>query len=177
MYAADIAAGRSQIFLVRRIEQGCILVQNIDVLLLKHLAILAQNLIAVSVILAILGDLVNKEQGQALDAHVVQLFFFFKMRQNRFTNLNAAHILFGNIAHHIAGLDNLTVGKGHSAAQRVNFGNGIALVLLHFLRNIVEIIADAKNTGFTVDGLVVGNFQLDFCHRRLFAGKYDLLQI
>ena len=133
MHTADIAAGRLQILLVRRIEQGCILVQNIDVLLLKHLAILAQNLIAVSVILAILGDLVNKEQGQALDAHVVQLFFFFKMRQNRFTNLNAAHILFGNIAHHIAGLDNLTVGKGHGAAQRVNFGNRIALVLLHFL--------------------------------------------
>ena len=177
MYTADIAAGRLQILLVRRIEQGCILVQNIDVLLLKHLAILAQNLIAVSVILAILGDLVNKEQGQALDAHVVQLFFFFKMRQNRFTNLNAAHILFGNIAHHIAGLDNLTVGKGHGAAQRVNFRNRIALVLLHFLRNIVEIIADTKNTGFTIDGFVVGNFQFNFSHRRLFAGKYDLLQI
>ena len=99
------------------------------------------------------------------------------MRQNRFTNLNAAHILFGNIAHHIAGLDNLTVGKGHGAAQRVNFRNRIALVLLHFLRNIVEIIADTKNTGFTVDGLVVGNFQFNFSHRRFFAGKYDLLQI
>ena len=99
------------------------------------------------------------------------------MRQNRFTNLNAAHILFGNIAHHIAGLDNLTVGKGYGAAQRVNFGNGIALVLLHFLRNVVEVIANAKDTVFTVDGLVVGNFQLNFCHRRFFAGKYDLLQI
>ena len=131
MYAADIAAGRSQIFLIRRIEQGCILVQNADVLLLKHLT--AQDLVAVSVILAILGDLVNKEQGQALDALIKEPFLFFKMRQNRFANLNAAHILFGNIADHITGLDNLTVGKGHGAAQRVNFGNRIAFVLLHFL--------------------------------------------
>ena len=133
MYAADIAAGRSQIFLIRRIEQGCILVQNADVLLLKHLTVLAQDLVAVSVILAILSDLVNKEQRQALDALIKELFLFFKMRQNRFANLNAAHILFGNIAHHIAGLDNLTVGKGYGAAQRVNFGNRIAFVLLHFL--------------------------------------------
>ena len=80
VYAADIAAGRLQILLVRRIEQGCILVQNADVLLLKHLAVLAQNLVAVSVILSIFGDLINKEQGQALDALIKELFLFFKVR-------------------------------------------------------------------------------------------------
>ena len=99
------------------------------------------------------------------------------MGEDCFPNLNAAHILFGHIAHHITGFDDFAVGKGHGATQRVNFGDGVSLVLLHFLRNKVEVITNAENTGFTVDGFVIANLQLDFCHRRLLAGKNDLFKV
>ena len=89
------------------------------------------------------------------------------MRKDSLPNLNTTHILFGNIAHNIAGFDYLTVCKGYCSTKRVNLGYGVALILLHFLRNIVQVIAHAENTGFSVNRFVVSDFKLDFCHRRL----------
>ena len=177
MYPAHIAASGFEIFLIRRVKHRNVLVQNGKIFLLKHHAVFAKHLVAVFIVLAVLCHFVDEEQGQALDAHIKELFLLFKVGEDGFTNLNAAHILFGHIAHHITGFDDLAVGEGHGAAQRVNFGDGVALVLLHFLRNKVEIVPNAENTGFTVDGLVIANLQLDFCHRRLLAGKNDLFKV
>ena len=177
MYPAHIAASGFEIFLIRRVKHRNVLVQNGKILLLKHHAIFAKHLVAVFVVLAVLCHFVDEEQGQALDAHIKELFLFLKVGEDGFSDLNAAHILFGHIAHHITGFDDFAVGKGHGATQRVNFRDGIPLVLLHFLRNKVEIITDAENTGFPVDGLVIANLQLDFRHRRLLAGKNDLFKV
>ena len=133
MYPAYIAAGGFEIFLIRRVKHRNVLVQNSKILLLKHHAVFAEHLVAVFVVLAVLCHLVDEEQGQALDAHIEELFLFFKVGEDGFSDLNAAHILFGHIAHHITGFDDFAIGKGHGATQRVNFGDGVALVLLHFL--------------------------------------------
>ena len=45
------------------------------------------------------------------------------------------------------------------------------------MRNVEEIIANAEDTSFTVDGFIVANFKLDTSHRRLFLGKDDALKI
>ena len=177
MHPAYIAASGFEILLIRRVKHRNVLVQNGKILLLKHHAIFAKHLVAVFIILAVLCHFVDEEQGQALDAHVKELFLFLKVGEDSFPNLNAAHILFGHIANHIAGFDDFAVGKGHSATQRVNFRDGIPLVLLHFLRNKVEVVPNAENTGFPVDGFVVADLQLDFRHRRLLAGKNDLLKV
>ena len=177
MYPAHIAASGFEIFLIRRVKHRNVLVQNSKILLLKHHAIFAKHLVAVFVVLAVLCHFVDEEQGQTLDAHIEELFLFFKVGEDGFSDLNAAHILFGHIAHHITGFDDFAVGKGHGATQRVNFGDGIPLVLLHFLRNEVKIVPNTENTGFPVDGFVIANLQLDFCHRRLLAGKNDLLKV
>ena len=177
MYPAYIAASGFEILLIRRVKHRNVLVQNGKILLLKHHAIFAKHLVAVFIILAVLCHFVDEEQGQALDAHIKELFLFLKVGEDCFPNLNAAHILFGHIAHHITGFDDFAVGKGHGATQRVNFGDGVALVLLHFLRNEVKVITNAENTGFPVDGLIIANLQLDFRHRRLLAGKNDLLKV
>ena len=177
MYPAHIAASGFEVFLIRRVKHRNVLVQNGKILLLKHHAVFAKHLVAVFIVLAVLCHFVNKEQGQALDAHIKELFLLFKVGEDGFTNLNAAHILFGHIAHHITGFDDLAVGKGHGAAQRVNFGDGVALVLLHFLRNKVEVVPNAKSMGFPFRSGTSHNFILDFCHRRLFAGKNDLFKV
>ena len=148
MYPAYIAASGFEILLIRRVKHRNVLVQNGKILLLKHHAIFAKHLVAVFIILAVLCHFVDEEQGQALDAHIKELFFFLKVGEDGFPNLNAAHILFGHIAHHITGFDDFTVGKGHGATQRVNFRDGIPLVLLHFLRNKVEVVTYTESTDF-----------------------------
>ena len=99
------------------------------------------------------------------------------MGQNRFPDLDAAHILFRNISHHIAGPNGFPIGKGHLSTEWVNLRNCIALILLHLLRNIVEIVPHTQQPGFTIDGLVIANFHLYTGHRRLLGRKDNLLQI
>ena len=68
----------------------------------------------------------------------------------------------------LTGFDYFTVGKGHRTTERINIRDHISLVLFHFLRYIIEVIAYSQNTGFTVDGLSVSDFQFDSSHRWLF---------
>ena len=98
------------------------------------------------------------------------------MGLNGFPNLNPTHIGFGHIAHHIAGPDGDAIGKSHGTAQRVDLRNGVALVLLHILRNEIQVIIHPEDAGFTVDGLIITDLHLDPGHRRLLGRKHDLLQ-
>ena len=59
--AANFVCSRTQILLIFRVKHSQILIQNIQIFLFKHLAIFAQDFIAVFVILTIFGNLVNKE--------------------------------------------------------------------------------------------------------------------
>ena len=53
MYGGYIGANRFQIPLIRRIEQGYIVVEDADILLLEHLSVLAEFLVSVFIVLAI----------------------------------------------------------------------------------------------------------------------------
>lgn len=176
MNPADIIGGGAQIPLIGRIEHGQILIENRQIFFFKHPAILAKNLVAVLIILTILGNFVDEEQGQSLDTLIVELFLLFKVGKNCLSNLNAAHILFGNIADYITGMDHFAVGKGHGATDGINFRNDVTLVLLHLLGNIEQVITNAQNTGFPVDALIVADFQFNPGHGRLLGGKNNLLQ-
>ena len=57
--------------LVRRVFQRKILVEDVKVLFLEHLAVFTQLLVAIFIILAVFCDLVDKEQGERFDAHTV----------------------------------------------------------------------------------------------------------
>ena len=151
MYPMNIAAGGLQILLIRRIKQCNVLIQNGNILLFKHHAVFAKYLVAIFIVLAIFCHLVNEEQGQALDAHVKELLLFLEVGKDGLANLNAANILFGHIAYYVTGFDDYAVGKSHSATQRIDFGNGIAFVLPHFLRNEVKVVADTHSTKLTVN--------------------------
>ena len=98
------------------------------------------------------------------------------MGQNGFPDLDAAHISFRNISHHIAGPNGFPIGKGHLSPEWVNLRNCIALVLLHLLGNIVEIILHTQQTGLTFS-VTMADFHLHTSHRRLLGRKDNLLQI
>ena len=174
--AADVVSGRAQIVLVFAAVHGQILVENGQILLLEHPAVFAQHLVAVFIVLAVFADHVDKEQGQGLDALLKEGLFLFKVGEDGLTDLDAAHIGFGNIADYHAGADGFAVGEGDGVACGIDFGDGVALVLLHLLGNIVEVIADTQDTGFPVDALAVTDLQLHAGHRGLLGGEDDLLQ-
>ena len=145
-----IIPGGFQVSLVGRVEQLNVVVGNINVLLLKHFAVFAQDFIAVLVILAIFGDFINEEQREGLDASGKQLFFLLKVGNDGLTNLDTAHILLRHITHHIPFEDGYAIGKGHSGPQRVNFGDNIALILFHLLGGGIQAVPDTQDTGLTV---------------------------
>ena len=145
-----IIPGGFQVSLVGRVEQLDVVVGNINILLLKHLAVFTQDFIAVLVILAVLGDFINEEQGEGLDASGKQLFFLLKVGNDGLTNLDTAHILLRHITHHIPFEDGYAIGKGHSGPQGVNLGDNIALVLFHLLGGGIQAVTNTQDTGLTV---------------------------
>ena len=165
-----VGAGGFQIALIGRVLNGKIIIQHAEVFFLENNAVFAQHFLAVFVIAAVLCHLVNEEQRQRFYAHVEQLFFLFKVGKDSFAYLNSAHILFGNVACDLVCADNLAVGESHRAAHGVDILHGVALVLLHFLRDEIEIVVYADKPCFAVDRLIVAYLKLNARHRRLFRG-------
>ena len=89
------------------------------------------------------------------------------MRDNGFTDLNATHILLGYVAHYVVYVDGFAVGKGYTLVQRIDLGYRVALILLHFLRYVEKVIANAKNTCLAVNALVISDFELNSGSRRM----------
>ena len=141
VYSTYITASGFQVFLIRCIENSNVLIQHIQIFLFKHLTIFTKNFIPVCIILTILGNFVDKEQREGFDTHVKQFFFFLKVGKNRLSNLNPTHIRFRHITRNLTGFDNFAIDKGHGATERVNIRDCVSLVLFHFLRDIVEVIA------------------------------------
>ena len=92
-------------------------------------------------------------------------------------NLYPAHIVFGNVAGNIAFADGVSVRKGHNARDRVDFRHHEALVLLHFPGFIIEIIAHIQHMELSLRTVLVADFQLHFCPRRILRGDDDAFQI
>ena len=99
------------------------------------------------------------------------------MRKDGLSDLDAAHVSFGNVANDLSGFHYFTVSKGYGVTDRINLGDCISAVLFHLLRDIEQIVTYAENTSFAVDGLVVTDLKLNTSHRRLFLGKNNALKI
>ena len=167
-----VKAHVGKISLIRCIQESAIFLQNGKILLFENLTVLAKNLVAVFIVLTVLCNLVDEEQRKRLDTLIKELFFFFKVRDNGFADLNTTHILLGYVAHYVVYVDGFAVGKGYTLVQRIDLGYRVALILLHFLRYVEKVIANAKNTRLTVNTLVVSDFKLNSCSRRMFR-RYD----
>ena len=168
----------AEIFLIRRIEQSQILVQNVVVFFFKDTPVLTEQLVSVLIILAVLCNLVNEKQGKHFDSHIKELFFFLKMRLNRFSDLDSPHILLYHITDNLALANNCAVRESYRAVKRLNVGNGIAVfILLHFAGLVVEVIADGKLKHFPLMTALLCHFDFKLCHRRLVRRKHNVFEI
>lgn len=92
-------------------------------------------------------------------------------------DLYPAHIVFGNVAGNITFADGVSVRKGHNTRDRVDFRHYEALVLLHFLGDVIKIIAHIQRMELSLRTVLVADFQLHFCPRRIFRGDDNTFQI
>ena len=80
-------------------------VENVVVLFLEHIGVDAVERMPNLIILLVLRNLVDKEQGQDFDALMEKLPFPLQVRKNRLTDLNAAKLVFTDLADHVTGKD------------------------------------------------------------------------
>ena len=166
----------AKILLIRCVEHSQIFIQNICIFLLEDIAVLRVDFVAIFIVFTVLCDLINKEQGQGLNTLRIQFLFLLKVRTNGFTNLYATKIRFRNITDDFASVDDFSVGKSNSATNRINLTDTIAAILLHVFGEGEQVIIHTENSGLTVDGFVVSNFEFNACHRSLLWAYDDVFQ-
>ena len=99
------------------------------------------------------------------------------MRENRFSDLNTAHIVFGHIADNLTCEYLLAVGKQYASSERVDIVDNISSILFHFLGLVIKTIIPIQYTGFAVDRFAVIDFKFDLGAWRFVGRQHDLFQI
>ena len=135
-----------------RIERGVeallsatVLVNGASVLLLKDSAVLAQALLSVVIVDAVLGDLIDKEERQALDAAREQHLLLLQMAFDGLTDLHAAHIASGGVAVNVAtaeldAVEELDIAQ-LGVAVRNDLGHGEPVtVRLELARRRIDVV-------------------------------------
>ena len=79
--------------------------ENVVVLFLEHIRIDAVERMPNLIILLVLRNFVDEEQGQDFDALMEKLTLPLQVRKNRFADLNAAKLVFTDLADHVTGKD------------------------------------------------------------------------
>ena len=104
-----------------------------------------------------MSNFVNKEQRQALDTHIKEFFFFFKVGKDSFSDLDTAHITLGYIATNFSNGKDLTVKERNCVINGIYlFDNKAVSILLqrgHVAagRHLVKVIVYLNNSCFSVD--------------------------
>ena len=95
------------------------------------------------IILLVLCNLVNEEQGQYFDTLMEKLSLPFNVRENGFADLNAAELVFTDFADHITGKDFNVVQELYGVIASVNgFYHKPDFVLIQIAGIIVKIVTN-----------------------------------
>ena len=79
--------------------------ENVVVLFLEHICIDAVERMSSLVVLLVLRNFVDEEQGQDFDALMEKLTLPLQVRKNRLTDLNTAKLVFTDLSDHVTGKD------------------------------------------------------------------------
>lgn len=140
--------------------------EDIVVFFLKHIGINTVERTPRLIILLILRDLVDKEQGQHLDPLVEKLPFPLNMGEDGFADLNTPELVFTDLADDIARVDFHAVQKRHGIIPSVDCLDDIAvLVLIQIAGVIVQVVADPDRCGFLADAGYALEVKLNGCRR------------
>ena len=126
----------AEILHILRVVHILIFVQLCPVFLFEYLSIAAQYFLAVFIILAILGNLVDEEKGEALDATMEEGTFFSEVRLDGFPYLDASLVVGSYVADYFLQHQTFAVAEFHMAAAWLvgihhDVGNHEPLVLQH----------------------------------------------
>ena len=151
--------------------------ENVVVLFLEHIRINAVERMSSLVVLLVLRNLVDEEQGQDFDALMEKLTFPLQVRKNRLADLNAAKLVFADLADHITGKDFDAVQELHRVVASVDrFHHKADFVLVQITGIVVKIITDSDRRCFLANAGRALVIKLDGC-RRVCFGKIDAFQI
>ena len=139
----------AEILHILRVVHILIFIQFCLVFLFEDFSIASQQRIAVFIILAILGNLVDEEKGEALDATMEERTLFSEVRLDGFPYLDASLVVGSYVADYFLQHQTLAVAELHLATAWLtgihhDVGNHEPLVLQHIARCAVEVIAFAQ---------------------------------
>ena len=147
----------AEILHIFRVVHILIFVQLCPVFLFEDFSIASQHRIAVFIILAILGNLVDKEKGEALDATMEECTLFAEVRLDGFPYLDASLVVGSYVADYLLQHQTFAVAELHLAATwltgiHYDVGNHESLVLQHVSRGTIEVVAFAQLLVDSLDG-------------------------
>ena len=147
----------AEILHIFRVVHILIFVQLCPVFLFEYFSIASQHRIAVFIILAILGNLVDKEKGEALDATMEERTLFAEVRLDGFPYLDASLVVGSYVADYFLQHQTFAVAELYLAASRLtgihhDVGNHEPLVLQHVSRGTIEVIAFSQLLVDSLDG-------------------------
>ena len=136
----------AEILHILRVVHILIFIQFCLVFLFEDFSIASQQRIAVFIILAILGNLVDEEKREALDATMEERTLFAEVRLDGFPYLDASLVVGSYVADYFLQHQTFAVAELYLAASRLtgihhDVGNHEPLVLQHVSRGTIEVIA------------------------------------
>ena len=146
------------------------------VLLLEHARIVAEGVF--TAVVTVLGNLIDEEQREHLDALAEQLTFLVQVSAHNLPNLDTPLLFFGDItigelpgAHYvaIAQLDHVTIG--------IDLGDEQTLVGLDPVRHIVKVGAHVESFDLTLDPGCGLDLDLHPCARLRTLGDLDGIEV
>ena len=129
------------------------------------------------IILLVLCNLVDEEQGQHFDTLMEKLPLPFYVRENGFADLNTAELVFTDFADHITGKDFNAVQELYGVIASVNgFHHKADFILIQIAGIVVKIVADPNGCRLFTQPLCTFEIKLNGCCRICF-GEIDAFQI
>ena len=120
-------------------------------LLFEHLPVFAQPLVSVVIVLTVLGDLVDEEQGEDLDTLGEQLALLVKMGQDGLSDLDAALPGFGDITDSLSRIEDSAIAQGDSVRETIDVRDEQALVRFDVIGCLIQVVLLAEDMGLVAD--------------------------
>ncbi len=167
-----------QIGIIVRVVQIEVLVEQGQVFLLEYLTILAQLLIALGIVEAIVGHLVEEEKRERLDSALEIAALLTEMGADSLAYLDTNLVLLRHIAYGTIDRQFDTIGEDYPIPFGLNLGNADTAILRELVGAVVEVVADTEGGSLPLDstaGKLV--LVLDACLRGFVLGKDNILEV
>ena len=149
------------------VELAEVVGQHSLVLLLEDARVLAERVLPA--VVSVLGDLVDEEERQRLDALREQFTLFIEVSADDLAYLDAPLLVLGHVLGDLARTDDVAVAQLDDIAIGIDVPDEQALVRLDAAGDVVQVHALAQPLHLTLDAQGGLHLQLDACLRAVRA--------